>query len=78
MSDENKEKVFFYEITIRGHLEKRWAPWFENLLFSYGADGTTILRGPLADQAALHGVLNSISNLNLQLISIQTIEKKEL
>ena len=77
MSDERIEKEVIYEIKVQGHLEKRWAAWFENLAFSYEEDDTTILRGSLEDQAALHGVLNSIRNLNLQLISVQTIEKKE-
>ena len=78
MSDEQIRKEIIYEIRIRGRLEKRWAAWFENLTFSYKEEeDTTILRGSLEDQAALHGVLNSIRNLNLQLISVQTIEKKE-
>ena len=72
MGDERKGAI--YEIRIRGYLEDRWAAWFENLAFSYEEDDTTILRGPLEDQAALHGVLNRIRDLNLQLISIQTIE----
>lgn len=76
MSDERIGKEVIYEIKIQGHLEKRWAAWFENLAFSYEEDDTTILRGLLNDQAALHGVLNHIRNLNLQLISVQPIEDK--
>jgi hypothetical protein len=76
MKDEQIEKEKIYEIRIQGHLEERWTAWFENLAFSYEEDDTTILRGPLEDQAALHGVLNRIRNLNLQLISVQTIEEK--
>ena len=77
MSDERIEKEMICEIRIRGHLEERWAAWFENLVFSYEEADITILRGPLKDQAALHGVLNHISNLNLQLISVRIIEEKE-
>jgi hypothetical protein len=77
MSDERIGKEVIYEIRIQEHLDERWAAWFKNLAFSYEEDGATILRGPLEDQAALHGVLNSLKNLNLQLISVQAIEKKE-
>ena len=66
-----------YEIRIKGHLEERWAAWLENMDFVYEDDGNTTLRGSLEDQAALHGVLNHIRNLNLELISVQTIEDKE-
>ncbi|MBN1536678.1 MAG: hypothetical protein JW908_08105 [Anaerolineales bacterium] len=76
MSEDRKGKEVIYEIRIQGHLEERWAAWFEDLAFSYEAENTTILRGSLEDQAALHGVLNNIRNLNLKLISVQTIEKR--
>ena len=78
MSDERiKNEQQIYEIRIRGRLEDRWAAWFGNLAFRYEEDGTTILCGPLEDQAALHGVLKYIRNLNLELISVQPIEDKE-
>ncbi len=66
-----------YEIRIRGRIEDRWADWFENLAFNHEEDGTTTLRGPLEDQAALHGVLNHIKNLNLPLIYVRTIDEEE-
>ena len=69
---ENEQQV--YEIKIKGRLEKRWAGWFENLVFAHHDDGTTTLRGPLADQAALQGVLKNIHSLNLVLISVQPIK----
>jgi hypothetical protein len=77
MNDEQIENEKIFEIRIQGHLEARWTAWLENLTFSYEEDNVTILRGPLEDQAVLHGVLNNIRNLNLQLISVQTIEEKE-
>jgi hypothetical protein len=49
-----------HEIRVHGHLDERWADWLEGLAFTHGSDGTTTLTGPLADQAALHGVLNRI------------------
>jgi hypothetical protein len=59
-----------YEIRVKGHLDARWAPWFDGLAMSRGNDGTTIIRGPVADQAALHGVLQKIRDLGLPLISV--------
>ena len=57
-----------YEIKVKGYLEGHWAEWFEELNLNHESDGTTILYGPLADQAALHSVLRKIRDLNLQLI----------
>jgi hypothetical protein len=71
MSEQSKHTPIFYKIKIEGHLEERWADWFENLDFMYEEDGTMILSGPIPDQAALRSVLNHINDLGLSLISIQ-------
>ena len=47
----------WYEIRLQGRLDPRWSAWFDGLTLTTGADGTTILRGPVVDQAALHGLL---------------------
>ena len=60
-----------YEIRIEGHLDDRWADWFEGMIFTHERDGTTTLCGPLTDQAALHGLINGIMNLGLPLLSVQ-------
>jgi hypothetical protein len=62
-----------YAILIKGHLDQRWATWFDGLTFTYESDGTTRLAGQLADQAALHGVLNKLRDLGLPIISVQSI-----
>ena len=66
-----------YAIRVKGHLDLRWADWFEGLTFTHASDGTTTLAGPLADQAALHGVLTKIRDLGLPIISIQATEAEE-
>ncbi len=66
-----------YEIRIKGHLDDRWADWFEGLTFTHESDGTTILDGPLTDQAALLGVLNGIRDLGLPIISVQCVGPTE-
>ncbi|TME26618.1 MAG: hypothetical protein E6I75_26105 [Chloroflexi bacterium] len=62
-----------HEIRVHGHLDQRWADWLEGLTFTHESDGTTTLTGPLADQAALHGVLNRIRDLALPIVSVRRI-----
>ena len=62
-----------YEIRLKGHLGQRWVDWLEGLAITHEANGTTSLSGPLADQAALHGVLNRIRDLGLPIISVQRV-----
>jgi len=70
MEAQEKSDQIPYEIIIKGHLEKRWAEWFEGLAFSYRSDGTTTLSGYLPDQASLHSILLKIRDLNLTLLSV--------
>ena len=64
-----------YEIRIKGHLDGRWADWFEGLTITLEENGDTLLTGPVVDQAALHGLLKKVRDLGMALISIQTINK---
>jgi hypothetical protein len=66
-----------YEIRIEGHLDSRWAAWFEGLSLSLESDGTTILRGPVADQSALHGLLQRVRDIGLPLLSVIHVEPDE-
>ncbi len=59
-----------YEIRVQGHLDQPWSEWFDGLAISYDADGNTVLRGPLVDEAALHGVLNKVRDLALPLLAV--------
>ena len=62
-----------YEIRVKGTLDARWTTWFDGLTLTHGSDGTTIIHGPVADQAALHGVLQKIRDLALPLISVNHV-----
>ena len=63
-----------HEIRVQGHLDDRWANWLEGLALTRENDGTTTLTGQLADQAALHGVLNKIRDLNLPIVSVRHVD----
>ena len=59
-----------YEIRLTGHLDAHWAAWFDGLTVSYESDGTTVISGQIADQAALHGLLQRVRDLGLPLVSV--------
>ena len=63
-----------YEIRLKGHLDTRWAAWFDGLSLSLETDGTTIIRGPIPDQAALHGLLQRVRDVGLPLVSVNRVE----
>ena len=64
----------WYEIRVQGHLDQRWSEWFDGLAISYDVDDNTVLRGPLTDEAALHGVLIKVRDLTLPLLAVNRIE----
>jgi hypothetical protein len=59
-----------YEICIKGHLSTRWAGRFDGMTLTARDDGTTVIEGPIVDQAALHGLLNRLGDLGLPLLSV--------
>jgi hypothetical protein len=59
-----------YEIRVKGHLDARWAAWFEGMSLTHAADGTTAVSGVVADQAALYGLLQKLRDLGVPLISV--------
>lgn len=71
------DKTTFYEIRVKGHLDETLGSWFEGFTISNQGDGDALLTGPIQDQAALHGMLNRISNLGLTLISVNTILEED-
>jgi hypothetical protein len=66
-----------YEICLRGHLESRWAAWFDGLTLTTCSDGTTTISGHVTDQAALHGLLGKVRDAGLTLISVSQVHRDE-
>ncbi|HEY8720533.1 hypothetical protein [Pengzhenrongella sp.] len=63
-----------YEIRLKGRLDSRWTAWFDGLSLTLEHDGTTLLSGPVVDQAALHGLLRKVRDVGLPLISVLRLE----
>jgi len=74
MIDTHISNAQYYEIRIKGHLEARWAKWFDGLAITLEENGNTLLSGPLADQAALHGLLKKVRDVGLPLLSVNSVE----
>jgi hypothetical protein len=66
----NGEKMQRAEIRIAGHLDPKWAEWFEGFDLTYTENGETILTGCVADQAALYGLIAKLRDLGVVLISV--------
>jgi hypothetical protein len=64
-----------YEITVRGILDPRWSAWFDGLQLTSDAAGRTTISGPVADQAALHGLLTRIRDLGLTLLEVRCTDQ---
>jgi hypothetical protein len=63
-----------YELRVQGVLDSRWSAWFDGLRITSDQAGQTTIAGPLADQAALHGLLIKIRDLGLPLLSVRQID----
>ena len=72
-STDNRGRPRIYEIRIEGHLDHRWAGWFEGLTFALEDNGDTLLTGPVVDQAALHGLLRNVRDLGMPLVSVRRV-----
>ena len=65
-----------YEIRLKGHLDDRWATWFEGLTITREDNGETRLTGAVVDQAALHSVLRKVRDVGLPLLSVMQVDLK--
>ena len=66
-----------YRIRVQGQLEQEWAAWLGGLTLSWQEPDQTLLVGPVIDQAALHGILNTIRDLGLPLLEVLRLPPEE-
>jgi hypothetical protein len=82
MSNDPKQKTdpsqsIVYQIRIEGHLDAQWTDWFSGFSVSLEENGDTLLTGPIADHAALFGLLKKVRDLGMPLISVNRIEPRK-
>lgn len=76
-ADFPNSKGRFFEIRVKGQLDSCWSDWLEGMEVRLLENGDMILFGPIVDQAALMGVLNKLNRLNLTLLSLTEVKKKD-
>lgn len=75
-ADPHRSKHCTYHIRLNTHLDAAWSEWFDGMTIANQTDGTCILAGLVADQAALHGLLNKVRDLGLTLIEVKSVADK--
>ena len=81
MSDKSKadlDQSNIYQIKVKGHLDRQWSDWFDNLTITPSKNGTTLLTGPVVDDAALHGLIKKVRDSGMQLLSVNCIESDQV
>ena len=73
-STEDHHEPERYQIRILGHLDNRWADWFEGMRITLEDNGETQLSGLVADQSALYGLLRKVRDLGMPLVSVNRVE----
>jgi hypothetical protein len=73
-STDRRHEATQYEIRLKGHLDSRWADWLGGMSLTHESDGTTVVVGLVADQAALHGLLQKLRDIGVTLISVNEAE----
>jgi hypothetical protein len=66
-----------YRITVKGVLDARWSDWFQGMRVTAQPGNTTVLTGPVVDQAALHGLLDRIRDMGLPLVSVERVDEED-
>ena len=66
-----------YQLRVKGHLDPRWADWFEGMTVTAEDNGDTHVTGPVIDQAALHGLLKRVRDLGLPLLSVMRVQGED-
>jgi hypothetical protein len=73
-STDRRHEAMQYEIRLKGHLDSRWAHWLGGMSLTHESDGTTVVVGLVADQSALHGLLQKLRDIGVTLISVNESE----
>jgi len=76
-SKSDLEQSNHYQIRVKGHLDPQWADWFEGMSVTPDEDDTTLITGPVVDDAALHGLLKRVRDSGLRLLSVNYIENAQ-
>ncbi len=71
---QDRSEPLSYEIRVKGRLDDKWANWFDGLTITLEDNGDTLLTGPVADQAALHGLLRKVRDLGMPLVSVIQVQ----
>ena len=73
-TEQSSQRKEIYQIIVSGHLDYKWKDWFDGFEISHQENNETCMVGPVADQAALHGLLAKIRDLGLSLSSVTRLE----
>jgi hypothetical protein len=65
-----------YRLTVEGEIGRREGRAFDGMSLTR-VDGTTVLLGPVRDQAELQGFLQRVSDLGLTLLSATAVDEPE-
>ena len=71
----NPDQPKVYQIRLQGHLDSEWSNWFDGLTISLAENGDTLLTGPIADQAALFGLLRKVRDAGLPLLAVTCLNQ---
>ena len=75
MDDRPNKPATIYEIRVHGLLDPQWSSWFDGLRVEDAGRDETVIVGPVADQAALHGLLTRVRDLGLPLLSVRVVDE---
>jgi len=77
MDQRESQKRDVYHLRVKGVLDGEWSEWFEGMVVQPQPGGETLLAGPVADQAALHGLLHKIRDMGLPLLSVRRVDMED-
>lgn len=66
------------EIRVKGRIDDHWSEWFDGFEITYPGEDESVLSGAIRDQTALYSILSRLRDLGLALVSVNTIEAKDI